>query len=141
MRPLQTDLGRALGLGLLLGLLLGGCGAKGVMRTFDVSPERTATLTVIRPSIAGFAFRFPVYLDGDHVLGLGAREHATITIPAGVRRVGLPKGYDFVEVEVDAKPGDHIYVVIDPSPFFYSKPVLVSASRGRELMSGTSRIE
>lgn len=125
---------------LLLALLLAGCGAHGRLMTFDVPPSQAASLTVIRPSRLGFAFRFPVFVDGHRVLGLGVMEHATILIPPGKRDVSLQSRYHFNTVTIDAQSGEHYYVVIQPN-FFDSDPVLVPAPFGRELMAETSEME
>lgn len=123
---------------LLIVLLLAGCGAHGHLKAFDVPPTQAASLTVIRPSILGFAFRFPVFVDGHRVLGLGVMEHATILIPPGRRDISLRPGSRHT-VTIDAKAGEHYYVIIE-NKVLHSDPVVVPAPYALEVMAGTEEV-
>ncbi len=150
--PTELDArGRRLRAALAAMLALAGCASGARLATFEIPREQVAYVTVFRPSTIGAGSTIPLLVDDRPVVELGAREYATVEIPAGAHVAAIPTGVSgggalglfrsgFNFVEFKAAPGEHIYILMDHS-FFDVDPRLYPAQPAPAMLEKLRKIE
>jgi len=141
-------MGRALS---VFALLLTGCASGHTLKAFTVPPDQAAYVTVMRPSRIGPCCTIPLLIDEHVVVKLGAREYATVEIPAGEHIASISRGmegggggamfmsgYNFVKFT--AAPGEHVFILMDHS-FWEVDPRIYPPALGRAMVQELRRVE
>jgi hypothetical protein len=137
----------------LLLLLVGltGCATGHTLKAFTVPPEQAAYVTVMRPSRIGPCCTIPLRIDEHVVVKLGAREYATVEIPAGEHIASISRGMEagggggmfmsgYNYVKFTAAPGEHVYILMDHS-FWEVDPRVYPPALGRALVNDLKKVE
>jgi hypothetical protein len=131
--------------------LLAGCASGHTLKAFTVPPDQAAHVTIMRPSRIGPCCTIPLRIDEHVVVKLGAREYATVAIPAGEHIAAISRGMEgggggamfmsgYNYVKFTAAPGEHVYILMDHS-FWEIDPRIYPPALGRALVNDLKKVE